>query len=105
MKKFVGCGLIVLMILGLCSVAYAGGKATTYSKAERGSRNIALGWTEIPKSFMDTTKEKNVLFGLTFGALEGVLNAVARTVSGIVDVGTLPMGSYDKPAVKPSMVD
>jgi len=104
MKKFVSSGLIVLMILSVCSMAYAGDKAAT-SKVERGTRNIVLGWTEIPKSVMDTTKEKNALIGFTFGALEGILNAFARTVSGIADVGTLPMGSYDKPAVKPSMID
>lgn len=105
MKKFVGFGLIVLMILSLCSVAYAGGKGASYSKAERGTRNIVLGLTEIPKSIRETTKEENALVGITFGTLEGILNAFARTVSGIIDVGTLPMGSYDKPAVKPSMVE
>ena len=66
MKRTVCSGLIVLMIMGICSVAYGEGKID--SKLERGSKNVALGWTEIPKSIMDTTKEENVLVGLTLPA-------------------------------------
>lgn len=103
MKKVICSGIIVLMMMSLCSVAY-GASQRTDTKIERGSKNLALGWTEIPKSVMDTTKEKNVLVGLTLGTLEGLFNAVARTISGVADVTTAPMGRQDEPAVKPEMV-
>jgi putative exosortase-associated protein (TIGR04073 family) len=99
MKRFIVCGLIVLMIIGFYSSAYGD------SKLERGSKNLALGWTEIPKSITETTKEKNAIIGITLGTLEGILNAFARTVSGAVDVSTLPITGQEKPAVKPAMIE
>ena len=105
MRKVIASGLIVLMIMSFCSFAYGAEKQTSYSKAERGTRNLVLGWTEIPKSILNTTKEKNLIAGLTIGTLEGIVNAFARTVSGTVDITTMPMGSYDKPAVKPEIIE
>lgn len=104
MKRILSSVLIVLIIISFCSAADAAGNKSAVSKIERGSKNAALGWTEIPKSVLDTTKEKNIIVGLTVGLLEGVLNAFARTASGIADVATAPLGTYDKPAIKPEMV-
>ena len=94
------------MFMGLCSLTYGAddGKNTAYTKGERGVKNIALGWTEIPKTIYDTSKEKNMFVGLTFGTLKGVFNAFARTVSGSADVVSAPMGSYEKQPMKPTMV-
>jgi len=105
MRRIFSCALIVLIIISFCSAADAAGKQSAVTKVERGTKNAALGWTEIPKSVLDTTEEKNVIVGLTVGLLEGVLNAFARTASGIADVATAPLGTtYDKPAIKPEMV-
>jgi len=103
MKKAICSGLIVLLVMSLCPVAY-GADSALDSKLERGSKNAVTGWTEIPKSVLDTTKEKNIVYGLTLGLFEGLLNAFARTVSGVADVATAPMGQQSEPAVQPEMV-
>jgi putative exosortase-associated protein (TIGR04073 family) len=104
MKRILSSGLIVLMIMSLCSIAY-GAEKSPVTKGERGFKNLVLGWTEIPKSVIDTSKDKNLLVGCTFGVLKGVVNAFARTVSGTADITTAPIGSYEKQPVKPSMVE
>jgi len=71
-------------------------------KAERGMKNILLGWTDIPKSIIQVTKDsKNPIWGLTGGTLQGIGKAFPRTVSGIVDVVSFPIGDYDKSPVHP----
>ncbi|MEI6862792.1 MAG: exosortase system-associated protein, TIGR04073 family [Candidatus Omnitrophota bacterium] len=89
--------------------AIAGASATTPSlahkpgmKAERGVKNILFGWTDIPKSIIQVTRDsKNPIWGLTAGTLKGVGKAFPRTVSGIADVVSFPMGDYDKMPVHP----
>lgn len=71
-------------------------------KAERGVKNILFGWTEIPKSIIQVTRDsKNPIWGLTAGTFKGVGKAFPRTVSGIADVVSFPIGDYDKLPVKP----
>ena len=71
-------------------------------KAERGVKNILFGWTDIPKSIIQVTRDsKNPIWGLTAGTLKGVGKAFPRTVSGIADVVSFPMGDYDKMPVHP----
>jgi putative exosortase-associated protein (TIGR04073 family) len=71
-------------------------------KAERGVKNILFGWTDIPKSIIDVTRDsKNPLWGLTGGTLKGVGKAFPRTISGIADVVTFPFSPKDKPYEQP----
>lgn len=71
-------------------------------KAERGIKNILFGWTDIPRSIIQVTKDsKNPFWGLTAGTLKGVGKALPRTISGIADVVSFPIGDYDKIPVKP----
>jgi putative exosortase-associated protein (TIGR04073 family) len=71
-------------------------------KAERGIKNILFGWTDIPKSVIQVTRDsKNPIWGLTAGTLKGVGKAFPRTVSGVADVVSFPMGDYDKVPVHP----
>ena len=72
-------------------------------KAERGFGNILFGWTEIPKRIVDKTKESNPIKGLILGVLQGTCKAFARTASGVGDLATFPIGSYEKPAIIPDM--
>ncbi|RKY42570.1 MAG: hypothetical protein DRP85_02220 [Candidatus Makaraimicrobium thalassicum] len=73
-------------------------------KAERGFTNAVFGWTEIPKRIVDKTKEtRNPFKGLLLGVFQGTCKAFARTVSGLADVATFPIGRYDRPAVLPDM--
>ena len=121
-KILVALALIAIFITG---VSYAGdvktnitpaNKDTTVSssattpslahkpgmKAERGVKNILFGWTDIPKSIIQVTRDsKNPIWGLTAGTLKGVGKAFPRTVSGIADVVTFPIGDYDKVPVHP----
>jgi len=72
-------------------------------KLERGVGNAAFGWTEIPKRIVDQTKASNPIKGIIYGSLQGVCKAFARTISGLADIVTFPLGSYDKPAIVPDM--
>jgi len=95
--------LVVSMVLAFSAVTLAAPKASS-EKLERGSKNLVLGWTEIPKNIVDTSKKSGVIVGVTVGTIKGVLQAFARTVSGAVEVATFPVGAYDRPAIKPSMI-
>ncbi|MDD5495553.1 MAG: exosortase system-associated protein, TIGR04073 family [Candidatus Omnitrophica bacterium] len=112
-------GMIFLLVLSIGAVAYADsanvtpdtkGTATQTGsrgagiKAERGVKNILFGWTEIPKSIIQVSRDtKNPIWGITAGTFKGVGKAFPRTVSGIADVATFPLaaGDYNKPLVKP----
>jgi len=86
-----------------------GSSATTPSlahkpgmKAERGIKNILFGWTDIPKSIIQVTRDsKNPIWGITGGTLKGIGKAFPRTVSGVADVVSFPMGDYDKMPIRP----
>jgi len=95
--------LVLLVSFVFAASAVAANQGRT-AKLTRGAKNLGLGWTELPKSIVDTTKGSNVIAGLTVGTLKGVAQAVARTVSGAVDVVTFPMAPNEKPLVKPSMI-
>lgn len=114
--------LIILMVFSIASFSYAGTsnispanksatatKTTTPAlehkpgmKAERGVKNILFGWTDIPKSIIQVTRDsKNPIWGLTAGTFKGIGKAFPRTVSGVADLVSFPMGDYDKMPVKP----
>ena len=121
--KILRIGLIILMVLSLAGLTYAAstnvqaankgtgtsGKATSDAlqhkpgmKAERGIKNILFGWTEIPKSIIQVTRDsKNPIWGLTGGTLKGIGKAFPRTVSGVADVVSFTIADYDKTPVKP----
>ncbi len=96
--------LLVVSIVTVSSSAVLAASNPASTKMTRGCKNLGLGWTEIPKQIIDTSKQSNVIAGVTVGLVKGVLQAFARTVSGAVDVVTFPVGAYDRPALKPSMV-
>ena len=100
-------GLFVLLLVTAIIFGIYTSPAQAEHKLERGPKNIVLGWTEVPNSIVNVTKETNNPFlGVTVGLLKGVLNAFARTTSGIVDVASFPVNSQEaQPAVKPSMVE
>lgn len=104
MQKSIRVLLVVFIVLSLTTLASAAAKKGVTTKLERGVKNLALGWTEIPKNIVDTSKKKNALVGVTVGTVKGVLQAFARTISGAFDVVTFPAGNYDRPAVKPAMM-
>jgi putative exosortase-associated protein (TIGR04073 family) len=71
-------------------------------KAERGVKNLLFGWTEIPKSIIQVTRDsKNPFWGITGGTFKGIGKAFPRTVSGAADIVSAPMGDYNKTPIKP----
>jgi len=102
MSKLIAIALIFILTFSVISFA---ANEKPYSKIERGSKNLAFGWTEIPKAVVSESKASNPVFGVIFGTLKGLCNAFSRTASGAVDIATAPMGKYEEPAVKPSMVE
>jgi putative exosortase-associated protein (TIGR04073 family) len=71
-------------------------------QAERGVKNVLFGWTDIPRSIIETTANtKNPVWGLAAGTFNGIGRAFPRTVSGIADIVTLPAAHCDDKLVKP----
>ncbi len=118
--------LIILVVLSITMVSYAEKSATNLTpanksgatvekkyttdalqhkpgmKAERGIKNILFGWTDIPRSIIQVTRDsKNPIWGITGGTLKGVGKAFPRTISGIADVISFPIADYDKMPIKP----
>ncbi len=92
MKRLFIITLTAVIILGiLTSPALAEVKKIDGDRLERGGKNLALGWTEIPNGIVNVTRDTNNPFlGLTVGLVKGVFNAFARTTSGVADVVTSP---------------
>jgi len=110
MKKLVIVALLISFVIGSLSLsAVAEDKVQTAvaeDKVQRSTKNLALGWTEIPDAIAKVTKDTdNPFLGLTIGLLKGVANAFARTVSGAAEVITLPASRDTEPAIKDSMVE
>ena len=120
--KIIRTALIILIVMSMTVLSYAAeksnitpankGTGTTVKsaalqckpgmKAERGFKNLLFGWTEIPKSIIQVTRDsKNPFWGLTGGTFKGFGKAFPRTVSGLADIVSFPMGDYDKMPVHP----
>lgn len=104
MQRLVTFLMTCVMIVSFSITALAATEQGSAKKLARGTRNVLLGWTELPKGIIDTTRQSNALVGLTIGTLKGIGQVFARTVSGAVEVVTFPIGRYDRPTVKPAMV-
>ena len=103
MKKLIITAIMLSIIISAFSFSAIAQEGN--DKVVRVKNNVALGWTEIPDAIVQTTKDTdNPFLGITVGLLKGVLNAFARTASGMVDAATITKPS-DTPAVKPSMVE
>lgn len=118
-------GLIILLVLSFAGLSYAEQNisprvnpdtktvASTVAKekgvgmkAERGFQNLLFGWTEIPKSIVQVTRDsKNPIWGITGGTFKGIGKAFPRTISGASDIISAPMSDYNKSPVKPDAWD
>ena len=131
MKKVSVTMFVFVLLMSLCAASFAGNEVTPGNKTgeitataattveqkstqgrsellagpnekmSRGVKNALFGWTEIPKTIISTTKESNPIIGITIGTLKGIAKAFPRTVSGIADVVTFPVGDYKKPLINP----
>ncbi len=57
-------------------------------KFGRGFANTATGWIELPKNIVNTSKDSNVLVGITWGLIKGALHTVGRTAVGAFELAT-----------------
>lgn len=76
------------MLLSLTSISYADNFA---DKFKRGVVNSLTGWLEIPRKIIDTSKEENLLKGLTIGLAKGLGRGVKRTAAGLCETTTFIM--------------
>jgi len=74
-------------------------------KLSGGVKEAATGWTEVPKEMADTTQEKNVVEGVTVGAIEGAGKAVVNTTKGVVNAATFYLPDDDKVEEKNEYMD
>jgi len=66
-------------------------------KVAHGTRDMLLGWTEIPKEVAEVRREtKNPTWGLLAGSFRGAMKAVQVTTSGITEVITAPVAAEKK---------
>jgi putative exosortase-associated protein (TIGR04073 family) len=85
-----------------CKKNTASGRDGSKEKAENGIKNVLFGWTDIPRSIIDVTREScNPVWGIAGGTFKGVGKALPRTVSGISDIMSSAAGNCDKPSVRP----
>ncbi|MFC1480326.1 exosortase system-associated protein, TIGR04073 family [Candidatus Omnitrophota bacterium] len=131
MKKFLTVFFVAIMVLSFSVTVFAAdmpkGTTATTTKAsladqmsasgdydtsqpavhkfDRGVRNAATGYLEVPKRVVEKVQEygDNPIKGLLLGLFQGACKAFAKTASGIVDIVTCPIGAYDAPAVIPDM--
>ena len=108
LKKLFCAAIIILFVISVMGLSYAetgSGKNVVsgpMKKAERGAKNLLVGWTDIPVSVCETTMDtKNAVLGLTSGLWQGFKKAFPRTISGAVDLVTFAIPDYEKSPVKP----
>ena len=119
-------GIIFLLIMSVAFLSYAatsnvtvgqkgGGSSRpwvksadvkgTSDKIERGVTRLLLGWTEIPKSIVSTTKEsRNPFWGITGGTLKGIGKPFPKPVSGASDLVGIPIVNPTNPPVSPAPI-
>ncbi|MBV6448814.1 exosortase system-associated protein, TIGR04073 family [Nitrosomonas sp.] len=77
-------------------------KAESYfiDKISQGAANIAFGFIEVPKNIINITNDQNILVGLTWGLIRGIIQGVSRTLVGGVEVITspIPTNEFASPA-------
>ncbi|NQT90765.1 MAG: exosortase system-associated protein, TIGR04073 family [Candidatus Omnitrophica bacterium] len=108
MKKIFVVGLLICFVIGAMSqMAVAQQKAQERGDTVKTTAgNLVLGWTEIPKSIVEVTKDTdNPFLGITAGLLKGIANAFSRTTAGVADVVTLRRSEPLNPIMIPSDSD
>ncbi|MBS0424347.1 MAG: exosortase system-associated protein, TIGR04073 family [Proteobacteria bacterium] len=94
--------ILTACILTCCLMMTSPAKAESYffDKLSQGAANIAFGFIEIPKNVVNITNDQNILVGLTWGLIRGIIQGVSRTLVGGVEVITspIPTAEFASPA-------
>ncbi len=98
--------VIMIMLLCFAAGAYAQeeGEHNAITKLGQGVINGTTFWLEFPKQIYNTTKEDDILVGLTYGLVKGVAYSVLRLASGVYDITTMPIPPYDRVLLEPKFV-
>lgn len=75
-----------------------------------GFANIVTSWLEVPKCMINGYNNAEVVFGnkadfvfgVTTGAVKGVINTIGRTFTGALDIATFPLPT--KPIPNPPLI-
>lgn len=98
--KIAKIALVTTIALFMAGIAYAGSDqpaATTSPDAGRSIKDILFGWTEIPGSIVQVTKDsRNPLWGLTVGTLKGIGRAFSRTIPAVSEATSAPQTDAGK---------
>ncbi len=84
------------------NVTDLGYERTPFNKLARGVLNLATFVVEIPASIIRVSKEKdNAFLGGTVGAVQGLVTALLRGLTGVFDTTTFIIPPYDKTLLEP----
>ncbi|MFA5271583.1 MAG: exosortase system-associated protein, TIGR04073 family [Candidatus Omnitrophota bacterium] len=72
-------------------------------KIARGTVNVTLGWTEIPRQMIKVNKDSGDIAGVFWGPLKGFAFFLGRTAVGVYEVTTFLLPPY-KPVVNPEFI-
>lgn len=104
MKKYTPVFFLALLVIFVCTTAYAEIEANPAYKLGRGVTNMASCWLEVPKQIYLTSKEHDPLIGFTFGLMKGVAYTVLRGSSGVYDTTTFLLPKYDLLLMEPEFI-
>ena len=92
--------LIAAIGLGLAfpGTACAASPAT---KLTRGLVNTTTGWLEIPSQMAARKEDGTVVLWMVHGFIYGTIMGFTRTLYGLYDIVTFPIGPYDTPRMEP----
>ena len=111
--------IAALIVLTLCSTAFAGDAYKTIesaapqeivdgmaAKGVRGAANMVTGWLEIPKQIYVTGKETTWLRGAVIGPFKGIGMTFVRTLAGVGELATFFVAypGFYEPWFEPSYV-
>ena len=71
------------------------------TKLVRGVVNTSTGWLEIPSQMAERQDDGTVMMWAVHGFVYGTIMGLTRTLYGLYDVITFPVGPYDAPLMDP----
>lgn len=105
MRGFYVIALIVILVLLMSCPLFAAKSERVTTKIDRGAKSLVSAPIEIPRAIVEISKESNVIFGILFGPIKGVLNCFSKATSGATDIVTCNMGDdLEDPTIKAKMV-
>ena len=103
MRRLSIVALIAILVIGSSACGFAATDPELTTKVNRGAKNVITAPVEIPRAICEVSKDSNIIFGVLFGPIKGILNCFSKATSGVVDVATCNAGD-EEPLIKAKMV-